>query len=556
MATWDEFGPRYKELEERPLTAENVQAWLHDWSDLDKDVLEALTRLMRARDEDTTDEGAGKAYLDFVGEVYPRVQVAAQNLTQRLLAVDGFEPPPDQRELLRRFRNEADLFREANVPVKTELETLNSEFQEIMGGLMVTLDGETMTVPQAEKRLLDADRARREAAWRAIEAAEAAVRDALDDLFLRMLPLRRRLAKNAGERDYRAYRWREMNRFAYAPEDAERLHDAVAHAVVPLLSDWREKRREVLGVPSLRPWDLLTDLRGEGPLEPFQDTDELEAGLVRIFNRLDPSFGQQFESLRDGWLELESREGKVPGLGYQSFFPKERKPYIYWSANGSHRDVWVLLHEGGHAFHSLASSARNDLLWDLLPGMEMAEVASQTMELLTLPYLEASQGGFYNARDAKRARRENLERALQQLPRQAQADAFQHWLYTNAPENVTAKDLDDKWLELSARFDPAIDWSGLEGAHAKGWQFGHIFQSPFYMLEYSIAWLGAIQIWKRARADPSGALDDYKAALALGGTRPLTELFETAGIRLVFNRDEVGALLGEVHEALVGTLEG
>ena len=297
------------------------------------------------------------------------------------------------------------------------------------------------------------------------------------------------------------------------------------------------------------------DLYGEEALEPFQNTDELEKGLVRIFNRLDPSFGAQFELLRDGWLELESREGKVPGLGYQTFFPKKRKPYIYWSANGTHRDVWVLLHEGGHAFHSLASSARNDLLWNLYPGMEMDEVASQTMELLTLPYLEASQGGFYNAHDAKRAQRENLERVLQQLPRQAQADAFQHWLYTDAPENVTAKDLDDKWLELSARFDPAIDWSGLEQAHAKGWQFGHIFQAPFYMLEYSFAWLGAVQIWRRAKEDRAGALEDYKAALALGGTRPLEELYDTAGIRLVFDRDEVGALMKEVHGALVGTLE-
>ena len=554
MATWGEFGPRYEELEGRPLTAGNVQAWLHDWSDLDKDVLEAYTRLMRVRDENTRSEEAGKAFLSFVQEVLPKAQVAAQNLTQRLLEVE-FEPPLDQLELLRRSRNEADLFREENVPIKTELETLNSEFQEIMGGLMVTLDGEKMTIPQAEKHLLDTNRARREAAWRAIEAAEATAREGLDDLFLRMLPLRRRLAENAGETNYRAYRWREMNRFAYAPKDAERLHDATAYNVVPLLADWRERRREALGVSSLRPWDLGVDLYGEEALEPFQNTDELEAGLVRIFNRLDPAFGEQFESLRDGWLELESREGKVPGLGYQTFFPKQRKPYIYWSANGTHRDVWVLLHEGGHAFHSLASSARNDLLWDLLPGMEVAEVASQTMELLTLPYLEASQGGFYNEHDAKRAQRENLERALRQLPGQAQADAFQHWLYTAAPENMTAEDLDDKWLELSARFDPAIDWSGLEEAHAKGWQFGHVFQAPFYMLEYSFAWLGAIQIWKRAQQDPSGALESYKAALALGGTRPLEELYDTAGIRLVFGRDEVGALMKEVHGALVGTLE-
>ena len=268
---------------------------------------------------------------------------------------------------------------------------------------------------------------------------------------------------------------------------------------------------------------------------------------MRIFNRLDPELAEQFSSLRGGWLDLETREGKVPGLGYQSFFPKSKKPYVYHSVNKTHGDVTVLVHEAGHAFHSLASVGRNDLVWNFYPGMEFAEVASQTVELLTLPYLSRDEGGFYNDEDAARARREGLERVLMLLPYLAKSDAFQHWVYTEAPEDVSIEQLDAKWLELSERFDPGVDWSGLARERAKGWHYFHIFAVPFYMLEYAFAWLGAIQIWRSALEDPRAALRKYRAALALGGTRPLPELFETAGARFAFDRETVGKLMRCVY---------
>ena len=404
-----------------------------------------------------------------------------------------------------------------------------------------------MSIPEAEKRLLELDRALRERAWRAIHDAKLSVSGELDDLFLKLLKLRRQLAANADLSDFRAFAWRRWNRFDYTPEESLTLHESIASEVVPLITRLREERKRDLKLTALRPWDVSVDPHARPPLEPFNTVEELEDGMARIFNRLDPELAEQFNSLRDGWLDLEAREGKVPGLGYQGFFFVSKKPYIYWSVNGTHRDVWVLVHEAGHAFHSLASVARNNLIWNFYPGLEFAEVASQTMELLMLPYLSKDEGGFYNKEDAARAKREGLERTLHQLPGLAQHDAFQHWLYAEAPENVTIAQIDAKWLELDERFSPGVDWTGLERERAKGWQDYHVFAVPFYVLEYAFAWLGAVQIWRNALDDPQTALKKYRAALALGGTRPLPELFETAGARFAFDRETVGEAMRFVY---------
>jgi oligoendopeptidase F len=546
--TWAQLGPRYEALAEQDLTTENVGEWLSEWSELEKEVRETYAAVFRAKNENTADKAAEGAFLRFVQEMMPRVQVANQELKTKLLRLDGFTPKPDQTEFVKRFRNKTDIFRAANVPLLAEEQTLSNEFNKLMGALTPELDGETLTIPQAERKLLDPDRGVRERAFRAISEAKLSVSGELGVLFLKLLKLRRQLAKNAGFESYRDFRWRDLNRFDYTPEDSRTFHDAILAEAVPLLAELREERRQEMSFPALRPWDLQVDPQARPALEPFETTQELEEGLVRIFSRLDPELAEQFASLRDGWLELESRKGKVPGLGYQDFFPKSKKPYIYWSTNGTHRDVWVLVHEAGHAFHSLASVAHNDLVWDFYPGMEFAEVASQTMELLTLPYLTKSEGGFYSKEDALRARYEGLERVLSLMPRLALGDAFQHWLYADAPEDVGIAAIDAKWQELSGRFDPGVDWTGLEDERAKGWQGGHIFEVPFYMLEYAYAWLGAIRIWQNALRDPQTALANYRAALALGGTRPLPELFETAGAHFAFDRETVGELMRFVYE--------
>ena len=547
QTAWEQFRPRYEDLEHYPLTPENVSSWLREWSDLEKEIEERYMALLRAKDEDTRDTAAETAYNAFVQEVMPPLETVNQKLKLKLLELPDYEPTPETTEFIKKFRNEAELFSEANTPLLADETTLSSDYNRIMGGVSVQLDGETLTIPEAEKKLLGPDRALRKRAWRAVQTAKLSVSGELDDLFLKLFKLRRQLAVNAGLPNFRSFAWRRLNRFDYTPEESLTLHASIASEVVPLTVKLEKERKRELGVETLRPWDRSVDPHSGPPLEPFQTVQELEEGLGRIFNRLDPELAEQFSSLRDGWLELETRAGKVPGLGYQGFFPVSEKPYIYWSVNGTHRDVWVLVHEAGHAFHSLASAARNDLTWNFYPGLEFAEVASQTMELLMLPYLGKAEGGFYSPKDAARARREGLERVIFLLPYLATSDAFQHWLYTEAPEEVSAAELDAKWLELDARFDPGVNWSGLARERAKGWHDGHIFDMPFYVLEYAFAWLGAVQIWRNALQDPQAALAKYREALALGGTRPLPELFEAAGARFAFDRETVGELLWFVY---------
>ena len=546
QTTWSQFEAAYDDLETQTLTLSNVDSWLREWSDLEKEVSEQHMTLLRAKDEDTRDKAAEAAYTTFIQEVVPPSETVGQKLKLKLLELN-YEPTADTAEFIKKFRNEAELFRNENTPLLADETTLSSEYNRLMGSLSVELDGETLTVPEAEKKLLEPDRALRERAWRAVQTAKLSVSGELDELFLKLLKLRRQLAANTDLPDFRAFAWRRWNRFDYTPAESMALHASIASAVVPIIVKLREERQEDLGLTGLRPWDTSVDPASREPLHPFTAVTELEEGMARIFTRLDPELAEQFNSLRDGWLDLEAREGKVPGLGYQGFFPVSKKPFIYWSVNGTHRDVWVLVHEAGHAFHSLASVAHNDLTWNFYPGLEFAEVASQTMELLMLPCLSKDEGGFYNEEDAARAKREGLERTLHQLPGLAQGDAFQHWLYAEAPENVSIADIDAKWLELDERFSPNIDWTGLEKERAKGWHDGHIFTMPFYMLEYAFAWLGAVQIWRNALDDPQTALKKYREALALGGTKPLPELFETAGARFAFDRETVGEAMRFVY---------
>ncbi|WP_052351923.1 M3 family oligoendopeptidase [Deinococcus pimensis] len=550
---WSTFAPRYEALAAETPTAADVAAWLERWSDLIKDVGEARAALMRAKDADPTDEAAEAAYVAFVRDVQPEVTRAEQVLNERLLAVRDWTPEPRHEQMLRGVRTEAELYREENLPLETEIATLSNDFNKITGALRARVGGEELSIPQAQRRLLDPDRAVREAAWRAIQAANREAAPALDDLFLRLLALRRRVARNAGFDTYRDYAWRAMNRFDYTPEDTRELHHAVETHVTPLLRRVNEDRARGLGLPALRPWDTQADPSGLPALAPFTSTEEYVETARRIFDTLDPTLGAQFGAMADGgYLDLAPRPGKVPGYGYCNYLPRTGSPYIYWSAVGTDGDVRVLMHEAGHAFHFLASGRPDDLAWNLLSPIEFAEVGSQAMELLTLPLLEKPVG-YYDAADAARARRDKAETVLRQFTGQATGDAFQQWLYADAPEDVTIDMIDAKWLECHARFNEGVDWSGFEDARAKGWQFVHVFAYPLYLIEYSLAWMGALQVWQGARRDPAAALERYRAALSLGGTRPLRELFETAGARFAFDegtmRGLVDLLAGELDAA-------
>ncbi len=539
---WDTVAPHFSALANEDLNAEGVGDWLERWSDLEKVLGEAGAKASRAKSEDTTDKEAEAAYLHFVQDIIPKWTVAAQALKTKLLAVPGYEPIPEHRQFLRRLRSDADLFRAENVPLQAQLQTLANEYSKITGTMTVTLNGEEVTLPQAEQSLLDTDRSVREQAWRAVQARWLQSREDLDALYLKMLPLRRQLATNAGLPDYRAYMWRALKRFDYTPEDSLAFGRAIETEIVPLAGRLLERRRMRMGVDKLRPWDLSVDPAGRSPLHPFAEVTDLEDGAARLFARVDPALGGDFEKFRHGFLDLGSRKGKSPG-GYCSFFPQTGLPYIFMNAVGTESDVRTMLHEGGHAFHGLASSATQPLLWNRSGPMEFNEVASMAMELLAMPYFAQSEGGFYSPEDAVRARQEQLERIVLFFPYMAVVDGFQHWVYSEASENVTAADMDEQWGELWSRFMGGVDWEGLEAERVTGWHRKlHIFTVPFYYVEYGLAQLGALQVWRNALQDQSDAVRRYRSALALGNTRPLPDLYAAAGARLAFDRETVGEL--------------
>ena len=552
---WSRIAPHYEELAARPLSAGTVEGWLADWTRVHNLLDEGGRRLYLATTLDTTDREAEARFHHFLGDIQPPMQAAEQRLKQKLLE-SGLEPPGFAIPL-RNLRAEADLFREANLPLLTEEQKLVSEYNKIAGAQTVEWAGREITLPGLAKALRTPDRAERERAWRLGAERQLADREPINDLWARLLGLRRRLAANAGFDDYRAFRWRQLLRFDYTPADCARFWAAIEEVVVPAAGRIYDRHRRRLGVERLRPWDLGGDtnpLRFP-PLRTFDEMAKLEAGCARIFARVDPHLGERFDVLRrEGLLDLANRPGKGPGANC-TFFPVVKRPFIFMNAVGLAGEVRTLLHEAGHAFHGFERADLPYAQQGRVP-MEFSEVASMAMELLAAPYLTEREGGFYTDADAARARAEHLEGIILFWPYMAVVDAFQHWVYEHPDRAADAATCDARWAELWGRFMPGVDWSGLDDAAQTGWQRKrHIHRRPFYYVEYGLAQLGAVQVWRGALADQRGAVARYRRALALGGTVPLPELYAAAGARFAFDAGTVREAVALV-EGTIAELEG
>ena len=546
-ATWDDIAPYFQWLAERPLDTSNADAWLADWSRLEELVWDAASRAGVAFTTDTADPDKEAAYLQFTSEIAPQVEKQSIALGSRLLDL-GYSRD-DLETTLRRFQNQLDLFREENVPLETLLAKLNAQYQKITGAMTVEWDGEERTIQQIQPYVQDRDRDVRERAARLIARPYIEARDELANLFTEQYHLRQSIARNAGFDNYRDYIFREKNRFDYRPEDCEAFHTAVEDTVLPAVKRIMERRKERMGLDELRPWDIEVDPDGRPALHPFDSIDDFVERAATIFGKVDPVLGGYFDQMIERHLlDLDSRKGKAPG-GYCTSFPASGLPFIFMNSVGIGGDVTTLLHEAGHAFHTF-EEYKQPLFWQRHPGAEMAEVGSMTMELLSAPYLAREDGGYYSTDDARRARIEHLENILVGMLHIASVDAFQHWIYTSG-DGADADARDAAWLNIRNRFDTGIDWSGLEAERIARWYFQlHIFLYPFYYIEYGIAQLGALQIWRNALSDPASALAAYREALSLGATRSLPELFEAAGARLVFDSDAMGELVTLVEHQL------
>ena len=549
LGDWPQIAPLFEQLELRASkcrSAADLERWLLDWGELNAALDEESSRRYIAMTCHTDSAEAEKAYLHFVENVEPQ-------LKPRQFALEKIYVNHPQRERLpqsrfqvfdRDVKNHVELFRPENVPLETEEARLCQQYQKLSGSLTVNFRGEEKTLVQMGRYLEEPDRALRQEAWELVAKRRLQEADKFDDIFDRQIKLRTQIAKNAGFGNYRDYAFRRLGRFDYTPDDCEKFHDAVEREVMPVVRELQARRREQLKLEKLRPWDLAVDPLNRPPLKPFAQVGEMVSRTQKVFDSLDGELAVGFQQMQDlKLLDLDNRKGKAPG-GYQSTLAESRLPFIFMNAVGLQRDVETILHEAGHAFHALATRDEDLYAYRSAP-IEFCEVASMSMELLGNEFIEE----FYSAADANRARRVHLEGVAGVFPWIATVDAFQHWIYTHP--NHTRGGRRQAWLELMNRFGGDADWDGYETAHANLWHRQlHIFLHPFYYIEYGIAQLGALQVWANSKRDKTQALDDYKKSLALGGSRPLPELFSAAGCRFEFSEKTIQPLAKMLREEL------
>ena len=547
LKTWEQIEPWYHTLMAQPIdSAADLEHWVLAAGELNAAVGQEGVERYVAMTCQTDDPQREAAYLSFVRDIEPKLKPLQNEIRSRYLDSPYRSGLPHDRYFVfdRALDNRRALFREANIPRETKLAELEQQYQKIMGAMTVTYRGQERTLAQMAPFLEETDRAVRQEAWELAARRRLQDRETLDDLFDQMKQLRIEVAREAGFANFVEYAFRNRERFDYGIDDSIRFHQAVERVVVPLMRRIHQEHRAAMGVEALRPWDLSVDPLGRPPLHPFQDVEQLAAGTETVFRGIDSELGDQFTFLRSQrLLDLANRKGKAPG-GYQTTLEDDRLPFIFMNAVGLDSDVRTLLHEGGHAFHTLACRGEPLPAYRESP-LEFCEVASMSMELLGARRL----GPFYDAPDTDRSYRKLLEGIVLILPWIATVDAFQHWLYTH-PDH----DRDQRraaWKSLLDRFGGLVDWSGYEEARDHSWHRQlHIFLYPFYYIEYGIAQLGALQIWQRSLTDRAAAVADYKKALALGGSRPLPELFAAAGVRFDFGDDLIASLMETIRTEL------
>ncbi len=560
---WQAIEPMVRGLVSRTIsTREELERWLLDRSDLDAACAEARAQLYIATTCNTEDQAASAAYANYLEEVAPKLDVAEFDLDRR--AVEHFErfplDPARYGVLMRTRRASVELFRPENVPIRTEIDKLGQEFGKVAGGQTVQFDGGEKTLPQMQVYQESTDRAVREGAWRAVAERRLKDRERLNDILDQMITRRDRIARNAGFDDYLGYAFRERMRFDYTPKHCAEFWSAVEKHVVPLARRLDERRRADLGVSELRPWDLAVDPKGRSGLKPFRGGRDLMRRTQSVMDALDQRLGGMTRRLGgdvpagDGplvtdCLDLDSRKGKRPG-GYQYMRDHTRRPFIFMNAAGLHRDVMTMVHEAGHAFHSMLCE-REPLVDYRHSPIEFAEVASMSMEHLTMPHWGVA-GGYYppGSEELARARREHLEDSIVILAWIATIDSFQHWMY-RFPKH-TQQERDTYWLGLDARFGRGVSWDGLRSEREAAWQRqGHLFTHPMYYIEYGIAQLGALRLWlKSTREGEKAAVDAYVRALSLGGSKPLPDLFAAAGLTFDFGEGPVASVAEAVEKEI------
>jgi oligoendopeptidase F len=548
VTSWDLLAPYFNQLVERAINSKNdLENWLKDRSELEAFISEDLAWRYVKMTCNTEDKELENAYLFFVTEIEPQISPINDKLNRKLVESPFINELDEEKYFiyLRGIRKEIEIFREANVPLMAEIATESQKYGSIIGGLTVEIEGKELTLQQAANFLKNPDRTKRESAFVKINDKRLAHVQELDQLFDKLISLRNQVAVNAGFDNFRDYMFAALGRFDYTPEDCFAFHAAIQQEVVPLVKQFNEKRTKELGY-QLRPWDLEVDTQNREALEPFTSGSDLLDKTVKCFRKVDDYFAWCIETMDNMQrLDLESRKGKAPG-GYNYPMAETNVPFIFMNAASSTRDVETMVHEGGHAVHSFLSKDLELAAFKNCPS-EVAELASMSMELISYD----GQDEFYRTpEDFKRAKEEHLEGIIKVLPWIATVDKFQHWIYTHPKQ--TTEERKAYWITLSKEFGTGmVDWSGYEHVQAYTWQKQlHLFEVPFYYIEYGMAQLGALGVWRNFLTDKSKAVKQYKDALSLGYTKPIGAIYNAAGVEFNFSETYIKSLMDFVKAEL------
>ena len=547
---WSQLKPYFDQLVERPINnVQSLKDWLHDRSELESVISEDMGWRYIRMTCYTDNQEYSKSYQDFVQQIQPEIAPYSDLLNKKVLDcqfLSSLEGESGYNMMIRNLKKEVEIFKEENIPLLTEITTETQKYASLSGAMMVELNGQEMTLQQAGVILQSTDRAKREEVYLKISVRRLQDKEILDELFSKLIKIRHQVAKNAGFENFRDYMFKAYGRFDYTPNDCFNFHEAIESEVVPILNELSNERKKQLRVAELRPWDKAVDAEGREPLKAFSDGNELTEKSIQCFQKIDSYLGQCLSIMKEmGHLDLESRKGKAPG-GYNYPLAEIGVPFIFMNATSTMRDMTTIMHEGGHAIHNFLTKdlELNDFK---SPPMEVAELASMAMELISM---DQWQIFFPNEEELKRAKREQLEDIIETLPWVATIDKFQHWIYENPSH--TPEERKKNWNQIFDQFtDTATDWIGLQENKDYVWQKQlHLYEVPFYYIEYGMAQLGAIAVWRNYKLDKKKGLEGYMNALKLGYTKSIPEIYKAANIKFDFSKAYIKELMDFVRGEL------
>ncbi len=547
--TWEALEPIFIELREREIgSAAGLEQWLRDRSELEAAIEEDFAWRYIRMTCDTTSEELLQKFQYFATEIEPKIAPYSNEMNKKLVASQYVDELDEEKFFiyLRGVKKSLELFREENIPLFTEIQVEQQKYQGISGAMSVHIGDKEFTLEQASVFLKDTNRNKRQEVWEKITERRLQDKETLDKLFDHLRKLRHKVALNAGFENFRDYMFQALGRFDYTPQDCYAFHEAIEKEIVPILRVRADERKKALDVGTLRPWDMDVDTTGKAALKPFQNGNDLIEKSIQCFTNISSYLGERLEIMKDNSLfDVESRKGKAPG-GYNYPLSETGAPFIFMNSANTFRDLTTMVHEGGHAVHTFLTADLELNDFKHCPS-EVAELASMSMELISMDNWDVY---FDNPEDLKRAKRDQLSDVLKTLPWVAVVDQFQHWIYTN-PGHTDAERR-DAWVQIYSDFGGGFaDWSGLEDARANMWQKQlHIFEVPFYYIEYGMAQLGAIAVWKNYKENPEKGLEQYLDALKLGYTKTIKEIYETAGIKFDFSAGYVKELAEFVKSEL------